>query len=86
MDKPKVIRYTNGEVTVVWKPDLCQHSKRCWQELGSVFKPKEKPWVDMTGASSERIMEQVTRCPSGALTYYLNHEEASNDELEHIET
>jgi len=71
---------------VVWKPELCQHAKRCWMELGEVFKPREKPWVHMDGAASERIIEQVGRCPSGALSYYLNHPEASTDEAEHIET
>ena len=69
--------YTNGEVTVVWKPDVCIHSTFCWKGLIEVFNPKEKPWIKMDGASTERIIEQVKKCPSGALSYFLN-DEATN--------
>ena len=66
--------YTNGEVTVVWKPRTCIHSEKCWRGLPQVFKPKEKPWIDASGASSEAIIKQVNNCPSGALSYYMNTE------------
>ncbi len=69
MEKEKIIRYSNDELTVVWRPDLCIHSKHCWKELSDVFKPSERPWVNMQAASSEKIAEQVDKCPSGALTY-----------------
>ena len=65
-------KYTNGQVTIVWKPNTCTHSTRCWKGLIEVFNPKEKPWIKMDGASTERIIEQVTKCPSGALSYYMN--------------
>lgn len=65
-------KYTNGEITVVWKPDLCIHSTLCWKGLGSVFQPKERPWVKMDGATSEQIMAQVDKCPSGALSWERN--------------
>ncbi|ANH81410.1 hypothetical protein A8C56_10820 [Niabella ginsenosidivorans] len=64
----KSILYSNDQITVVWKPELCQHSTRCWKELPAVFDPKVRKWVNADGASAERIMEQVHRCPSGALT------------------
>ncbi len=70
MDKTK--KYSNDDITVVWKPDVCIHSKICWTELLAVFNPSKRPWVDMTGATTERIKEQIDRCPSGALSYYLN--------------
>ncbi len=69
--------YTNGEVTIVWKPDVCIHSRVCWQEatgLPEVFQPARRPWIDPLGAGTERIIEQVKKCPSGALSYYLNAE------------
>ncbi|QJW89341.1 (4Fe-4S)-binding protein [Spirosoma taeanense] len=66
--------YTNGEITVVWKPAACIHSKLCWTQLFRVFNPKARPWVNMAGAGSDRIAEQVDRCPSKALTYYQNAE------------
>jgi uncharacterized Fe-S cluster protein YjdI len=39
-----------------------------------VFNPKERPWIKIEGASTERIIEQVRQCPSGALSYYFNNE------------
>jgi uncharacterized Fe-S cluster protein YjdI len=43
--------------------------------LIEVFNPREKPWIKMGGATSESIMEQVKKCPSGALSYFMNEEE-----------
>ena len=68
------LKYTNDEVTVVWKPKVCIHSTICWKGLIEVFNPKERPWVKIEGASTERIIEQVRKCPSGALSYYMNAE------------
>ncbi len=68
------LKYTNGEVTVVWKPDVCIHSKICWTELREVFDPFKRPWINMEGNTTERIIEQVKKCPSGALSYYMNDE------------
>jgi uncharacterized Fe-S cluster protein YjdI len=67
-------KYTNGEVTVVWKPAICQHSTLCWKQLGAVFNPQVRPWVDMEGATTNEIIEQVQRCPSGALSYLMNED------------
>jgi uncharacterized Fe-S cluster protein YjdI len=70
----ETLKYTNGEVTVVWKPRVCTHSTNCWKGLIEVFNPKEKPWIKIDGATTERIIEQVRKCPSGALSYYMNNE------------
>lgn len=72
-------KYSNGEITIVWKPSLCIHSARCWrghEGLPEVFNPSEKPWIKPEGAPTERIIEQIGRCPSGALSYYYNDEQA----------
>lgn len=66
------LRYTNNEITVVWKPNTCIHSTLCWKGLFDVFNPKVKPWIRLDGATTEKIIEQVRKCPSGALSYYLN--------------
>jgi putative redox protein len=68
----KTIKYANGEITVGWKPDFCQHSTRCWTQLPQVFKPSERKWIDPDGAAPERIEQQVMECPSGALTFKFN--------------
>ena len=64
--------YTNGEVTVVWQPDMCIHSAKCVIGLPGVFDNKKKPWVNMEGADTAAIIAQVKTCPSGALSTYLN--------------
>lgn len=64
----RTIRYTGKEVTILWKPHLCIHSRKCWQDLPAVFKPGERPWIHPDGAEGQRIVDQVGRCPSGALS------------------
>lgn len=61
-------RYTNEETTVVWKPELCVHSGICARGLSGVFDPKRRPWIDMSQAETQQIIEQVIKCPSGALS------------------
>ncbi len=74
-NQEQIVReYDNGEVTVVWKPALCIHASYCWKELPEVFDPKKKPWVNINGAPTQRIIKQVERCPSGALSYYMTKE------------
>jgi uncharacterized Fe-S cluster protein YjdI len=73
-------KYSNEGVTVVWKPKLCIHSTICWKGLIEVFNPKERPWIKIDGATTERIIEQVKQCPSGALTYFMNEERKNNRE------
>lgn len=86
-DKPTVKEYSNGEITVVWQPDKCIHSELCFNGLPEVFNPKSRPWVNVEGAASQKIMDQVKRCPSGALSYYVNEEneaEKPNVDVERI--
>jgi len=75
-------KYTNGEVTVVWKPDVCIHSAICFKGLPDVFDPRKRPWVTIEGAGTDQIVEQVKRCPSGALSYYMNEAEAEAGKVE----
>jgi uncharacterized Fe-S cluster protein YjdI len=67
-------KYTNGEVTVFWKPEQCIHSANCWKGLVSVFNPRVKPWVNISGTSSDEITAQIDKCPSGALKWKRNAE------------
>ena len=73
-------RYSNGEVTVVWKPAICQHSTICFHGLPQVFDPGKRPWVTPENASTEQIVAQVKKCPSGALSFYYNGEKKMTDE------
>ena len=60
--------YSKDNVTVVWQSDLCIHSEKCYKGLPEVFDPDSRPWINMDGASQDRIIDQVHRCPSGALS------------------
>ena len=62
-------RYSNGEITVVWQPDLCSHSTTCFHGLPAVFDPRVRPWVRIGGATTDAIVRQVEACPSGALSW-----------------
>ncbi len=74
MPKEITKTYTNGEITVVWKPGECIHSAVCFKGLGEVFDPKARPWVNINGANSEHIVAQIDKCPSGALSYFRNND------------
>ena len=75
--KEKLIKYANDEVTVEWRPELCQHSTRCFTQLPQVFNPREKKWVNPSGAPAQQVDEQVQRCPSGALRFHYNNEKVN---------
>ncbi len=64
--------YSNGEITIIWKPGICIHSGKCVQGLREVFNVSARPWINIDGASSHRISKQVEQCPSGALSYVRN--------------
>jgi len=64
--------YTNGEITVVWTPALCQHSGVCFRGLPAVFDPRRRPWIQLAPSDSTTIAAQVDRCPSGALSWFRN--------------
>ena len=68
MGNPDDRDYTNGEITVLWRPDKCVHCKACINGLPAVFDMDKRPWVNMAGATSDEIRKQVAECPDGALS------------------
>lgn len=77
----KTKEYTNGEVTIVWKPESCIHSGICVKGLPNVFRPKVRPWLRIDKAPTEDLIKQVKHCPSGALSYYMNSVEKETSEV-----
>jgi uncharacterized Fe-S cluster protein YjdI len=74
----KAKEYTNGEVTVYWRPDLCIHSANCLIELPDVFDSGRKPWININGAATREIVHTVNTCPSRALVYKMNIKSTRN--------
>ncbi len=77
----ETFHYSNDEITIVWKPNICIHSKICWTNLRQVFDPTQKPWIKMEGADTATIIEQIKKCPSGALSYTLNQPIADEQQI-----
>jgi uncharacterized Fe-S cluster protein YjdI len=75
-----VKQYKNDEITIVWNPDLCTHIAYCFTELPEVFDPSERPWINPQGATTEKIVEQIKKCPTGALTFFYNDSSKQNDD------
>lgn len=44
----------------------------CVKMLPNVYHPKERPWVQIENATTEELIAQISKCPSGALSYRLN--------------
>ncbi|MFE3869998.1 (4Fe-4S)-binding protein [Flavobacterium sp. ZS1P70] len=61
-----------NKVTAVRQAGKCVHSGNCVRKHPAVFEPKEKPWIKIESSSTEKIIDTVKKCPSGALTYYKN--------------
>ena len=80
MSKNVKKEYSNGEITVVWQPAMCIHSGICVKTLPDVYKPDEKPWIQVDNASTDELKSQIKKCPSGALSYYMNDEEDQESE------
>jgi uncharacterized Fe-S cluster protein YjdI len=69
-------KYTNDEITVVWQPSKCIRSGNCIKNSPDVFQPQKRPWIKLENSSTQKIMDTINKCPSGALSYYRNEEQA----------
>lgn len=67
--------YSNGEITIKWQPKLCQHAGICVKTLPKVYNPKASPWIAIENASTDELKNQISICPSGALSFYENQKE-----------
>lgn len=66
--------HPSGELTVIWQPKKCIHSGICVKMLPQVYDPRARPWCKPENASVEELKTQIGNCPSGALSYTLNHQ------------
>lgn len=61
--------FTNGEINVAYEPKKCIHAGACCKGLSDVFRTSIIPWIDLEAAETAEIIEQIKRCPSGALSF-----------------
>jgi uncharacterized Fe-S cluster protein YjdI len=69
----EVHKYSTEEMTVEWRPRLCQHSGRCVAGLPAVFNPEKHPWIQIGDTDADAMDDAIQRCPSGALRF-VRHE------------
>ncbi|MCE3296139.1 MAG: hypothetical protein K0R65_1853 [Crocinitomicaceae bacterium] len=60
--------YQKEDLTILWDSAKCTHSAVCAKGLPNVFKPRERPWIQVENDTKETIRQQVLKCPSGALS------------------
>lgn len=65
--------FSNRDITVTYEPRVCINAERCARELSNVFRNSVIPWIDLDGDSTENIVRQVKKCPSGALKFEYNN-------------
>ncbi len=61
--------YANDAIEVDWEPRLCIHTGNCYRGLADVFKPNERPWIDVDAADPEATSATILTCPTGALHF-----------------
>lgn len=61
--------YEAEDITIEFDSKRCLHSAECVKNMGSVFDPEKKPWIQPEDASAEVLKETVHHCPTGALHY-----------------
>jgi len=64
--------FSNDEITVTFEPSICTQSGICAKELPDVFSFSVIPWINLENTETERIINQIGQCPSGALKFKRN--------------
>ncbi len=67
--------YAGKQITIHDNRGICAHAGYCTDNLSSVFRMGEEPWIEPDGAAVEAIIEVVKKCPSGALGYSIDETE-----------
>ena len=69
--------YSNKKITVAYSPKCCINSGNCARQLADVFRTSVIPWINLDAAETSKIIAQINKCPSGALTYLLHDKEVA---------
>ena len=61
--------FERDPITVTWSQRRCIHAAECVRRLPEVFRPGERPWIQLEPATADAVAEVVMRCPTGALQF-----------------
>jgi CDGSH-type Zn-finger protein/truncated hemoglobin YjbI len=67
--------YEGQQITIFDNRGICAHSGYCTDRLASVFHAGEEPFITPSGGRLDEIIQSVRACPSGALSYTIDHME-----------
>ncbi|MFS4482058.1 (4Fe-4S)-binding protein [Hyunsoonleella sp. 2307UL5-6] len=62
-------KFSNKEINVTYDPCICKLSGICAKELSHVFSDNIIPWINLNQDATDTIIQQIKKCPSGALQY-----------------
>jgi CDGSH-type Zn-finger protein/uncharacterized membrane protein YozB (DUF420 family) len=71
--------YRGKRITIHDNRAICSHSGVCTDNLSTVFRLGQEPWIDADAADPEAVMALVQRCPSGALSYSIDGAPATGE-------
>ncbi|NRB58855.1 MAG: (4Fe-4S)-binding protein [Winogradskyella sp.] len=69
--------YSNSDITVTYEPKHCVNAGLCAKQLSDVFRTTVIPWIKLDEADTNKIIEQIKKCPSGALKFHLNKKDVA---------
>jgi len=70
------VAYRGERITIFDNRAICAHAGFCTDGLKKVFRMGAEPWIDADGAALGEIVATIRKCPSGALSYAIDGEEA----------
>jgi CDGSH-type Zn-finger protein/ferredoxin len=74
--KNKRNAYAGKRITILDNRAICAHAGFCTDELKSVFRQHDEPWIEPDAAEADQIIRTIRKCPSGALSYAIDGVEA----------
>lgn len=67
--------YVRRQITIHDNRGICSHAGYCTDNLKAVLQRGKEPWIDPDGATTQEIIDTIKLCPSGALSYLVEHPE-----------
>ena len=69
----KCDEYAGQHITIHDNRSICAHAGVCTDNLASVFRMKQEPWIDPDAAGIDEIIAVIKKCPSGALSFTMEN-------------